>query len=399
MKACQDVSHAGRRKGLIRAGDGRTRSGLWGEMLRCINETRPSLVVAENVRGLLSAEADSDMEPCPVCMGDGSGPHLRALGAVLADLADIGYDAQWYGLRAADVGAAHGRFRVFIFAWHADAPSDPRWVGYGDGGTARTVTGHAAHGLTLLPTPEANTGSNGGSQHPDKRRAGGHSVNLQDVAEHLLPTPAVNDMGAGKSVDAWDAWTDRMKSEHGNGNGHGKSLSIEVQRMLPTPRTGDGSKGGPNQRGSSGDLMLPSAVQLLPTPVVTDSTGTRNATSGRSADAKPFSLGTTLGDVTYADRWGEYAAAITRQEAAFGWAAPEPTEPAPKGGRRLSAAFSEWLMGLSPGWITDPAIWEGMTPSAARNAQLKAAGNGVVPQQAYAAACAFIHDMRQEAAA
>lgn len=363
MKACQDVSHAGRRKGLIRTGDGRTRSGLWGEMLRCINETRPSLVVAENVRGLLSAEADSDMEPCPVCMGDGSGPHLRALGAVLADLADIGFDAQWYGLRAADVGAAHGRFRVFIFAWPADAPSDPRWVGHGDGGTARTVTGHAAHGLTLLPTP------------------------------------AVNDMGAGKSVDAWDAWTDRMKSEHGNGNGHGKSLSIEVQRMLPTPRTGDGSKGGPNQRGSSGDLMLPSAVQLLPTPVVTDSTGTRNATSGRSADAKPFSLGTTLGDVTYADRWGEYAAAITRQEAAFGWAAPEPTEPAPKGGRRLSAAFSEWLMGLSPGWITDPAIWEGMTPSAARNAQLKAAGNGVVPQQAYAAACAFIHDMRQEAAA
>ena len=37
----------------------------------------------------------------------------------------------------------------------------------------------------LLPTPEANTASNGGSQHPDKRRAGGHSVNLQDVIEHL----------------------------------------------------------------------------------------------------------------------------------------------------------------------------------------------------------------------
>ena len=38
----------------------------------------------------------------------------------------------------------------------------------------------------LLPTPEANTASNGGSQHPDKRRAGGHSVNLQDVAEWEL---------------------------------------------------------------------------------------------------------------------------------------------------------------------------------------------------------------------
>ena len=38
---------------------------------------------------------------------------------------------------------------------------------------------------SLLPTPEANLGSNGGSQHPDKRRSGGHSVSLQDVIEHL----------------------------------------------------------------------------------------------------------------------------------------------------------------------------------------------------------------------
>ncbi len=30
--------------------------------------------------------------------------------------------------------------------------------------------------------------------------------------------------------------------------------------LLPTPRATDGTKGGPNQRGSSGDLMLPSAV-------------------------------------------------------------------------------------------------------------------------------------------
>ena len=41
--------------------------------------------------------------------------------------------------------------------------------------------------------------------------------------------------------------------------------------MLPTPRATDGTKGGPNQRGSSGDLMLPSAVMgLLPTPMAAD---------------------------------------------------------------------------------------------------------------------------------
>jgi len=37
-------------------------------------------------------------------------------------------------------------------------------------------------------------------------------------------------MGAGKTVEAWDEWTARMKSSHGNGNGHGASLHIESLR-------------------------------------------------------------------------------------------------------------------------------------------------------------------------
>ena len=57
--------------------------------------------------------------------------------------------------------------------------------------------------------------------------------------------------------------------------------------------------------------------------------------------------------------------------------APAPTKPDGKGGNhRLSARFVEWLMGLPDGHVTDPAI--GLT----RNEQLKALGNGVVPQQA-----------------
>lgn len=130
---------------------------------------------------------------------------------------------------------------------------------------------------------------------------------VEPGSSSLLPTPVVNDMGAGKTPEAWDAWTERMRSAHGNGNGHGASLSIEVARLLPTPRTTDsngagehgtggpdlrtavsllptpratdGEKGGPNQRGSSGDLMLPSAVcQLLPTPTVMDSKASGGST-------------------------------------------------------------------------------------------------------------------------
>ena len=121
---CQDLSHAGRRAGM-RSG---TRSGLWESMREAIATIKPTYVVWENVRGAYSAGADSEVEQCPGCMGDaGDGkPLLRALGRVLGDLSDLGYMCQWRGLRAADVGAPHGRFRVFILATRRDAADDPR---------------------------------------------------------------------------------------------------------------------------------------------------------------------------------------------------------------------------------------------------------------------------------
>lgn len=64
----------------------------------------------------------------------------------------------------------------------------------------------------------------------------------------------------------------------------------------------------------------------------------------------------------------------------MGRCAPAPTDATGRdGGHRLSPRFTEWMMGLPDGWVTDPAI--GIT----RNEQLKACGNGVVPQQAMAA--------------
>ena len=112
---CQDLSLAGKRAGMKEG----TRSGLWSEFYKAIEIIKPRLVVIENVRGLLSATAHSDLEQCAWCMGEtGDGePALRALGAVLGDLADIGYDAKWHGVRAADAGAPHNRFRVFIVAY------------------------------------------------------------------------------------------------------------------------------------------------------------------------------------------------------------------------------------------------------------------------------------------
>ena len=111
---CQDLSIAGRREGLQ---DG-TRSGLWAEFARAIETIKPKLVVIENVRGLLSAKANNGMEYSQEDLDLFAGQQpIRAMGAVLGDLVDLGYDAKWTGLRAADAGAAHNRFMVFIIAY------------------------------------------------------------------------------------------------------------------------------------------------------------------------------------------------------------------------------------------------------------------------------------------
>lgn len=48
----------------------------------------------------------------------------------------------------------------------------------------------------------------------------------------------------------------------------------ESSSLLPTPLASDGEKGGPNQRGGSGDLRLSSAVQNCAQPAATTPTST-----------------------------------------------------------------------------------------------------------------------------
>lgn len=94
---CQDISDAGARKG-IREGK---RSGLWFQYARIIGEMGPRYAWVENVGAL----------------------NRRGLDIVLGSLADLGFDAEWITLRASDVGAAHGRKRLFILAHSRRIPS------------------------------------------------------------------------------------------------------------------------------------------------------------------------------------------------------------------------------------------------------------------------------------
>ena len=94
--------------------------------------------------------------------------------------------------------------------------------------------------------------------------------NLENQIARLLPTPVVNDMGAGKTVEAWDEWAGKQKAADGRPAPHGKSLSIEVLRLLPTPQSWDSKTFGPNvdwkKRAKNHAASVASVLMNLPLP-------------------------------------------------------------------------------------------------------------------------------------
>ena len=213
--------------------------------------------------------------------------------------------------------------------------------------------------MRTLPTPCARDG-----------KGPGHQNGLPDVIEphgtrhDLLPTPRASDTGTpGRRA----------------GTGFRPPLS---QVLLPTPRATDGQKGCPGQRGSHGDLTLPSAAvrcaaPALPTPRASDARG-----PGHHGDGGP-DLRTTVAQLATSSlgtpdeaTWGIYAPAIARWELLIGRPVPAPTQPGQHGKPVLAPPFVEWLMGLPDHWVTDPTL------DLPRTGALRALGNGVVPAQA-----------------
>lgn len=91
---CVDISIGGAQKGFLDEEGKPTRSGLWFEYRRLIDQIRPKWVIIENVANLLKLGFDQ----------------------VLQDLSDLGFDVEWHVVRATDVGLPHQRERLFIIA-------------------------------------------------------------------------------------------------------------------------------------------------------------------------------------------------------------------------------------------------------------------------------------------
>jgi DNA (cytosine-5)-methyltransferase 1 len=102
---CQDLSVAGKRAGL-----GGSRSGLFWEIHRLLDETKAEWFILENVPGLLSSNGGRDM------------------GTVLGALAELGYGVAYRVLDAQYFGVPQRRRRVFIVGRLGDSGRAPAKV-------------------------------------------------------------------------------------------------------------------------------------------------------------------------------------------------------------------------------------------------------------------------------
>lgn len=264
------------------------------------------------------ADAVRVLRPGLVFLENVAGHLSLGFGDVLGDLARLGYDARWCCVRASDVGAPHQRKRLFVVATDAG--------GAGAGWVARAVPGPLA-----------------GPRRPglDVRPVGDDRGPAPDADGDGLGRVAQLDRGAAPRLDgAPRGHADRRRVENPRGPGLGEHE--------PAPDAASAGW-GQHPRGGRGQVQGPEVDERAPV---------EPRRRGRS------------GEDRRAVDWGAYGPAIDRWARVTGRDAPAPVDD--RG--RLAPAFVEWMMGLPAGWVTDVDI--------PRTAQLRALGNGVVPQQA-----------------
>jgi DNA (cytosine-5)-methyltransferase 1 len=117
---CQDVSDASRGRG---GGMRGAKSGLWSEFARIVAGVRPGRVIVENVGGAAAR---------------------KWLPTVRRDLHLLGYRTRAIRVDACDVGAPHGRARIFVVG-HADEEGESTSTKHAQVARVPTVAGLGGH--------------------------------------------------------------------------------------------------------------------------------------------------------------------------------------------------------------------------------------------------------------
>jgi hypothetical protein len=268
-------------------------------------------------------------------------------------------------------------------------------AGYGDSlndFASRMTVGYARKDLQLLRSPKASEGQGGALGEAEARKRG-NTVGVRDQIMDLVAAQGAKVSRASVNLPtptASDIYTGNFSSkQHSEGSLHSVSLAQIVNRpdLLPTPNTMEHreikspekiaelkakSPGGYRNLRESVVNEMP----VFPTPIVRDYKDGQSEVL-RNGKVQTDTVGRAVmnsGEVSE-NRWGKFEPAVRRWEQVIGREAPSPTKPDGKeGAHRLSSKFTEWMMGLPEGWITDVGL--------TRNEELKLAGNGVVPQQA-----------------
>jgi hypothetical protein len=235
--------------------------------------------------------------------------------------------------------------------------------------------------VSRLPTPKAGdadfaTPSTSGRPVEKSTHLGTQAMLLAGHLEHrrtfeatdnLMPTPTTRDHKDGSQPHERDGivQTDTVA----------RAVFNSGEVLLPTTRTSM-KNGATAKEVAAGNpkFRIETEVLLMPTPTAVD--GNTVAKSELDNNDPKHRL-KVAAQVLARDgvNWGKFEPAIKRWEETLGRPAPAPTKPDGKdGAHRLSAEFTEWMMGVPAGWIVDVGL--------TRNEELKACGNGVVPQQA-----------------
>jgi hypothetical protein len=221
---------------------------------------------------------------------------------------------------------------------------------------------------SLFRSPKASEGSGGALGESEARRRG-NTIGVRDQVMDLV-------------------------------SGQGFPVSRQADNLFPTPNTmehreiktpeqiAELKKRSPGGYRNLRESVINELVPTLPTPMSRDYKGDVSPHI-RDGKVQTDTIERAIfhsGEITEI-AWGKFEPAIRRWESTIGRDAPAPTKPDGKNGNhRLSAEFTEWMMGLPAGWVTAPEI------GLSRVEQLKACGNGVVPQQAMMALSMLIDD-------
>lgn len=183
------------------------------------------------------------------------------------------------------------------------------------GGARKTITSLSV--LTQLwPTPRA--AENGSDSGSTQRQQQGMNLGLKDAAKHW-PTP--HGFQAGNGPD-------------------GNEFSTAI-RNWTTPKASDAAKGGPNMRGSKGDVPLPSMAANWASPTARIAKGGGKTVTRKDGQSRLDML--------------DWQAESFSPPDPPTTAGPESSPTHHGSRRRLNPEFAEWLMGWPIGWTsTEP---------------------------------------------